>query len=235
MSFQNFSCVFQKFSLIYLSILSWSVFSQEVNYFHRVENWNPLGVADWSFSEFQIVGEGGDGFLVSKNVYSDFDLSVEFWVSAEANSGIFIRCQDGNNINPNSCYELNIWDEHPNQDARTGAIVGRVMPPLSKVSTAGKWNTYSISARDQVIEARVNGIVTAILEAAELSSGFIALQKWDEGEVRFRAFQIIEYSAVSSAVYGIDREVSEVIDFIPGGTASEGVTPVIKLHNNTIE
>mgnify|MGYP001213723162 CR=1 FL=1 len=235
MSLKIIKYVLKYFSFVSGCLLSISLYSQEVNLFQEPESWNSQGGAAWSFSDSQILGREGDGFLVSRKIYYDFDLSLEFWVSAKTNSGIFIRCQDSNNINPDSCYELNIWDNHPNQDARTGAIVGIGMPPLSKVYTVGKWNTYSILARGHSIEARVNGAVTAVLERAELLSGFIALQKWNEGEVKFRRLQMKEYPNTSSTVSGKNRKALGVIDFIPGGTSSEGVTPVIKITNTNTE
>jgi hypothetical protein len=36
---------------------------------------------------------------------------VEFWASDDANSGIFLRCQDPTTITDRSCYEANIFDQ----------------------------------------------------------------------------------------------------------------------------
>ena len=41
-----------------------------------------------------LVADNGNGFMVSKNDYGDFDLRVEFWIEAKTNSGVFIRCTD---------------------------------------------------------------------------------------------------------------------------------------------
>ncbi len=156
-----------------------------------LDGWQVLGDATWTVQDREIVGGGdGDGFLATDGRYGDFHLRVEFWVDATTNSGIFIRCQDRAYIHPDTCYEFNIWDEHPRQEARTGAIVFRAMPPLAHVDTVGRWNTYEITARGGLLEARVNGTVTAVLEDADRARGFIALQRWAQGSVRFRNLEL---------------------------------------------
>jgi hypothetical protein len=156
-----------------------------------LEGWQAQGDIDWSVTEQAIVASGsGDGFLASVRDYSDFHLLVEFWVDATTNSGVFIRCRDRGRIHPETCYELNIWDDHPQQEARTGAIVSRSMPPLSKVETAGRWNTIEVTARGPSIDVKVNGATTARLDNADVTPGFIALQHWAHGTVKFRRIEL---------------------------------------------
>ena len=48
-----------------------------------LEGWQPVGDAHWSVQEREIVGGGaGDGFLITRALYGDFHLRVEFWVDA---------------------------------------------------------------------------------------------------------------------------------------------------------
>jgi hypothetical protein len=156
-----------------------------------LSGWQAVGEADWSVQDRAIVASGaGDGFLASTGRYGDFHLRLEFWIDATTNSGIFIRCSDPAHIHPDTCYELNIWDEHPRQEARTGAIVFRVMPPLAQVHTVGRWNTFEVTAMGQLIEVRVNGETTAVLEDADPAPGLIALQHWGEGTVKFRDIEL---------------------------------------------
>ena len=153
-----------------------------------LDGWAPEGDASWQVTGGVILGSGdGDGFLVRKGSYGDFRFSAEFLVDADTNSGIFIRCQDPGNIHPETCYELNIWDHHPQQEARTGAIVFRAMPPLAHV---GRWSSYQVTARGSRLVVQVNGVTTAILEDADPAPGFIALQRWGKGEVRFRRLRL---------------------------------------------
>ena len=156
--------------------------------------WQAVGAAIWRVEDDMIVGGGpdqeGDGFLLHPGVVTDFELSVQFSIDSQTNSGVFIRCQDMQRIHPETCFELNIWDEHPNQAARTGAIVFRAMPPLATVHTLDGWNTLRVIARGDQIRVYVNGERTAELTDASLPAGFIALQRWGGGEVRFRSIGI---------------------------------------------
>jgi hypothetical protein len=58
----------------------------------NLDSWNKIGDANWRLEDGVVVADKGDGFLVSKKDYTDFQLRAEFWVDADANSGIFIRC-----------------------------------------------------------------------------------------------------------------------------------------------
>ncbi len=147
----------------------------------------------WRVEQGAIVAAGsGESYLQSLAEFTDFTLSLEFWVDASTNSGVFIRCQDRDRIHPDSCYELNIWDEHPRQEARTGAIVFRVMPPLAQVDTVGRWNRLQVTVRGQSLELAINGEVTARLDDAALPGGFIALQHAESGVVKFRNIELLE-------------------------------------------
>ncbi len=157
-----------------------------------LDGWVAFGAIDWRVADGAIVGAGsGDGFVTTKRLFGDFRLKVEFWVDATTNSGVFLRCQDRQYIHPDTCLELNIWDEHPQQQARTGAIVFRAMPPLARVETVGKWNTYEALVRGPRVEVWVNGALTAQLDDADPTAGFIALQHWATGTVKFRKVELV--------------------------------------------
>ena len=156
-----------------------------------LSGWEIVGDADWQVEAGDLVARGdGQGYLASKEEFQNFKLSLEFWVDATTNSGVYIRCQDRSHIHPDTCFELNIWDDHPQQEARTGAIVFKVMPPLVQVSTVGKWNTYDVTAEGTNLVVRVNSAITAIMTRADPAGGFIALQHWQKGEVRFRHIRL---------------------------------------------
>ena len=156
--------------------------------------WESHGDIAWRVEGAQIIASGsGDGFLATRAEFDDFYLRVEFWVDETTNSGIFVRCRDRSRIYPDTCYELNIYDNHPRQEARTGAIVFVLMPPMVQVDTVGRWNVYEVTARGTFVEVKVNGTVTAVLEDANPSPGFIALQHWGEGTVKFRSIELSPY------------------------------------------
>lgn len=180
---------------IYLALLSivliLSSCSQSQAIFQEnADGWDAYGDANWSFSNKELIGkiENGAGFVMSKQSYKDFDLEMEFKPDSTINSGIFIRCSK-EEINPTDCYELNIWDLHPDQDNRTGAIVTR-MAPLAHVETIDKWNTYRIKAEKNRIQVWVNEILTADTIDDALPGGYIGLQAKGTGEIKFRNVKI---------------------------------------------
>lgn len=158
------------------------------HYLFNEENkgWQIYGDADWTFSDDGLIGQitDGLGFFMTNKRYDDFILELEFYPDSTINSGVFIRCQN-HEINPNDCYEMNIWDLHPNQDYRTGAVVLK-QKPLAIVETIGKWNTYKIKALDKRIQVWVNNELTGDIMLEDLQDGYVALQASGTGVVKFR-------------------------------------------------
>lgn len=157
-----------------------------------LENWNRIGDANWRAADDAIVADGKTGktigYLVSKAAYTDFAIHAEFWVSEDANSGIFLRCADPLNIDAKTCYEVNIYDKRPDPSFGTGAIVDLAsVSPMPKAG--GKWNTYDITAKGTHLTVTLNGVRTADVNDSRLASGPIALQ-YDAGTVKFRNVQI---------------------------------------------
>lgn len=157
-----------------------------------LENWNRVGDANWRAAEGAIVadkkGEKAISYLVSKNAYTDFAIYAEFWVSEDANSGIFLRCADPRTIDSKTCYEVNIYDKRPDPSFGTGAIVDVAsVSPMPKAG--GKWNTYEITAKGTHLTVTLNGVRTADVNDSRLTSGPFALQ-YDVGTVKFRNVRI---------------------------------------------
>lgn len=166
----------------------WTTLIDGVN---GLENFNVVGTANWSATDGTIQATEGPGaaFLVTKESYGDFELRVEFWVSNDANSGIYMRCQDATTITDRTCYEANIFDQRPDLTFGTGGIVhiAPVAEPFPKAG--GKWNTYEITVDGAHLMVTLNGVKTADVEDTQFASGPIALQ-WARGTVRFRNVQI---------------------------------------------
>lgn len=167
----------------------------------NLDNFDKVGDANWRVEDGAAVADKGDGFLVSKNAYTDYQIRAEFWVDADANSGVFIRCTDPQKIASATAYEVNIWDARPDPSYGTGAIVG-VGKVNSMPKTAGKWNVYEIIAKGSTFTVTLNGQTTVDgAQDAKFASGRIALQHGlglkddkgvasDKGVVRFRKVEI---------------------------------------------
>ena len=156
-----------------------------------LDAWQQTGNVRWRF-----VGRGVEagpaeatGYLVSQDQYRDLTLTVELWIEDATNSGVFLRCSDSTIITPDNCYEINIWDNHPQQDFRSGSVVKR-RSPLAQVDTLDKWNTIRINLSGSMIRVTMNDIVTAHFEDESLTEGYIALQYAGKGVLKFRNLQL---------------------------------------------
>jgi hypothetical protein len=150
--------------------------------------WDRVGETNWRVEEGAIVADKRTSktpaHLVTRNKYKDFQLYVEFWASDDANSGVFLRCQDPAMITDRSCYEVNIFDQRKDPTYGTGGIVHFVeVNPMPKAG--GKWNTYEITAKGRRITVVLNGQKTAELHNGLFVEGPITLQH-GEGVMKFR-------------------------------------------------
>jgi Domain of Unknown Function (DUF1080) len=157
-----------------------------------LDGWNMVGESNWRVEDGAIVADKRTSktpaHLVSKAKYKDFMVYVEFWSSDDANSGIFLRCQDPAMITDRSCYEANIFDQRKDPTYGTGGIVHFAeVNPMPKAG--GKWNTYEITAKGRQITLMLNGQKTAELHNGLFVEGFLTLQH-GEGVMKFRKVAI---------------------------------------------
>jgi hypothetical protein len=153
-----------------------------------LKGWNVVGDANWNVAEGTVQADKGAGFLVTPASYRDFQITLEFWVSDDANSGVFLRCSDPKTINQMNAYEVNIFDKRPDQSYRTGGIVD-VAKPASVIQTGGKWNTYDITAKGSQLTIVLNGTKVVDVQDTKHADGPIALQ-YGAGTVKFRNVRI---------------------------------------------
>jgi 3-keto-disaccharide hydrolase len=159
-----------------------------------LDDWDSIGTANWRIEDGAAVADRGNGFLVSKNTYADFQLRAEFWVDENANSGIFIRGSDPKKVGSATAYEVNIFDKRPDPSYGTGAIVG-VAKASPVLKAGGKWNVYEITAKGDRMTVVLNGVQTADARDAKHPGGVIALQHGEDSVkntavVKFRKVQI---------------------------------------------
>jgi len=156
-------------------------------------DWNQVGETNWRVEDGAIVADKRTSkdaaHLVSKTKYKDFMIYVEFWSSDDANSGVFLRCQDPKTITDRNCYEANIFDQRKDPTYGTGGIVhfAEVAQPMPKAG--GKWNTYEITVKGRQVTLVLNGKQTAQLHNGLFEDGFLTLQH-GSGVIKFRKVAI---------------------------------------------
>jgi hypothetical protein len=155
------------------------------------DQFSPIGDANWRVEDGVLVADKASkiSYLVSKQEYGDFEIRAEFWVSDDANSGIFIRCTNPNEIGSKNAYEVNIFDTRPDPSYGTGAIVD-VAKVTTPIKAGGKWNTFEIIAKGSQFDVTLNGVKTvAGATDAKFPKGRVSLQ-YGQGVVKFRKVDI---------------------------------------------
>lgn len=157
-----------------------------------LNGWNRVGDGNWRIEGGAIVADAktgkDNGFLVTQQSYQDFEIRAEFWASDDANSGIYFRCTVPAGPTDRNCYEANIFDQRPEPKFGTGALVHfGAVDPMPKAG--GKWNTYVVTAKGGEMTLVLNGIQTARVKDATLTSGPVALQ-YAAGTIKFRKVEI---------------------------------------------
>jgi hypothetical protein len=157
-----------------------------------MENFQSVGGANWVATDGAIQASSGGntpGYLVTREMYKDFQLRAEFWASDDANSGIFMRCQNRNAITDESCYEANIFDTRPDPSYGTGAIVKVAKLNAPMIKAGGKWNTYDVTVKGDQLVVMLNGVKTVDVRDAKFKEGPIALQ-WGRGTIKWRKVEV---------------------------------------------
>jgi hypothetical protein len=147
----------------------------------NLDHWQGDGNANFAIDDGAIVAKDKKdpkttAFLISKDKYKDFQIYAEFWVSNDANSGIFIRCEDPKKPSAKTCYECNIFDTRPDPSYGTGAIVYHAeVNPMPKAG--GKWSTMEITAKGRDLSIMFDGMHTEGPLALQFGVGVVKFRK----------------------------------------------------------
>ena len=154
-----------------------------------LDGWTKIGESNVALADGVVQADKGNGYLVWKDEFGDFELRAEIFVSDDANSGVFVRFPDRSKPSAKTGYEFNIYDRRPDPTYGTGAIVDVAkVDPMPKAG--GKWNLMEITCKGAELSYRLNGQVTADKVKGDHSlRGFIGLQ-FGGGVVRFRKVEI---------------------------------------------
>ncbi len=129
-------------------------------------------------------------YIATNSTYDDFLLTVEYRVEPSTNSGIFVRCENADTYTAQTCYEVNIWDDHQIPEFRTGSIVS-LSAPLVKIDSGNRWNSMSVQAEGEHLTVKVNNVVTTDITDNTHDGGYIAFQYGGNNKmVQFRNLKI---------------------------------------------
>ncbi len=151
------------------------------------KGWQTVGADVWSTTDGVLAASPTEGksYFVSPVAYENFKIELEFMPDADVNSGVFINCKNNTEIGSKNCFEANISDNHKKPEFRTGAIV-RHAPPGAKVDSIDKWNKMEFTSAGGKITLVINGVKTAEVASDAHPSGYIGLQRFKNGVIKFK-------------------------------------------------
>ena len=179
-----------------------------------LSGWEGAGAAAekcWKVEDGILLCTGQKGpWLRSAEEYGNFDLRFEYQVSADGNSGVFVRVPANGNHHrasesaPPAGFEVQVLDDSAPKHQKLKpyqytASVYDIAPAQQHVcKPVGEWNTMSINCQDQHIVITHNGIV--VVDAAEEHfpllklrqiKGYLGLQNHST-LVKFRNLRVAE-------------------------------------------
>jgi hypothetical protein len=116
---------------------------------------NTVAPGGWGFEDGVLVAKDHDT-LWTKDAYGDFILDLEFKVTKESNSGVFLR--SGNIKSVLSALEIQVHDSADASKYGMVAAIYDAMPPSkSMAKPAGEWNRFTITCKGPLITVLFNG------------------------------------------------------------------------------
>ena len=112
--------------------------------------------------------KGGD-WLRSEKRYGDFILKLDWKVSKEGNSGVFIRVSD-TGAPWQTGYEVQISNQFRDEKHCTGALYGYAAVKPRPDETADKWHTFEIHCVGSKIKVIADGVTVIDVDQKTLSA-----------------------------------------------------------------
>ena len=154
----------------------------------------------WEMQDGMVVCNGaGRGWIRTERMYRDFLLRLEFAISPQGNSGVFLRSLTEGRPAYNGM-EVQILDDHgaPPTTTCTGALYDAIAPAKNVMRPAWEWNELEASCLSTRVRLVLNGehIVDVDLDEHEATrgrprEGYIGLQN-HHSAVRFRRVRVRE-------------------------------------------
>lgn len=161
-----------------------------------LQGWRMAGSGELALVDGALETRGGMGLLwYAEREFVDFVLEVQWRASRPSdNSGVFVRFPDPGSdpwVAVHEGYEIQILEEAPAADQRTGAVY-RCSPPRDLPLLApGEWHRLSVAARGQLYVVAVDGTVVNRYVGHRRRRGHVGLQNHDDdSRVQFRSVRV---------------------------------------------
>jgi len=157
----------------------------------------------WSVVDGVVACSGdkdGYAWLSTDRVYGDFELTLEWRIEPEGNTGIFCRAPDRKGRTSMKGFEIQARDDvhDTTLDDVSGAVFSRI-PAAGKFSKpVGQWNRFKVTCRGRQLRIELNGHLVSDTDMDTIESmrsvpneGYMGLQNHGT-PAAFRNIQIRE-------------------------------------------
>jgi hypothetical protein len=152
-----------------------------------LRGWRRAGRGLWTIEEGCLVGRSdhsrpGPGYLFSEELFQDFDLRLEFWISRGGNSGIYVReplrqwgtsGDDRPAHGESAGYEVQVDYNDPKNP--TGSIYNQ-QSSLTPAGAEERWNRMRIECQGRTIRVSIDERLVTVFNAARQQRGVIGFQ-----------------------------------------------------------
>ena len=128
----------------------------------------------WTVEDGAITRSGPAEDIVTDKVYANFELNLDWKISAKGNSGIIYRIDPNAEVTYMSGPEMQVLDDDGHADGKSaltsaGADYGLYPAPRGVVKPVGEWNSVRLIVNSNHVEHWLNGkkIVTYELGSAD--------------------------------------------------------------------
>lgn len=129
------------------------------------QSYNKDTVSDgWTVEDGVLSTTGNGGDIVTKDTYQDFELELEWRISAGGNSGIFFNVLDGDGAAYFSGPEMQVLDNSAHNDGKNtltsaGACYGLYKAASDETKAPGEWNQVRLVSKDRHVQHWLNGVI----------------------------------------------------------------------------
>lgn len=136
--------------------------------------WRTLGKpadapVSWRVEDGALSWVKGGGNLATRETYANFELELEWKISAGGNSGVLFRVDPAAARPPFSGPEIQILDDTTHKDGRSpltssGALYALYAPKTAAAKPAGSWNQLRLRVQGGRVQSWLNGSLTVDAE-----------------------------------------------------------------------
>ena len=116
----------------------------------------------WAIENGALAWQKGGGSIVTKDTFADFELELDWKISAGGNSGVMFGVDETGDKPWHSGPELQILDDSKHKDGKntltsSGALYAMYAPAKRAAKPVGEWNSLRVKVERGRIQSWLNG------------------------------------------------------------------------------